>query len=70
MTTQYIISIIATIISGIIVSSITPIAITRFVKKKLTKKIDDVSEAKQIQEIKEELKSIKKEILEMRGKRK
>lgn len=70
MDIQYIFSIIAVNVAGIITSTIIPLLLKRFIKKHLKKKIEEVNEPKQLSEIKEELRTIKKEILEMRGKRK
>lgn len=46
------------------------ISINKFTKKKLQKRIEEVSEANQIKELKKEVADIKREIYEMRGKRK
>lgn len=46
------------------------ISIKRFAKKKLQKRIEEVSEANQLKEMRRELAEIKREIQEMRGKRK
>lgn len=70
MDIQYIFSMIAVNVAGLITSIIIPLLIKQFIKKYLKKKIEEVNEPKQLSEIKEELKVIKKEILEMRGKRK
>ena len=59
---------VAPIIAGFITSIVIPVAIEKTSLKHLKKKIEEVNEAKELQEIKEELKVIKKEILEMRGK--
>ena len=60
----------APLVAGFITSILIPIAIKRIATKHLKKKIEEVNEAKQLKEIKEELTKIKCEILEMRGKRK
>lgn len=60
----------AIFLAGLITSVVIPLAIAKFAKKKLSQKIDEVNEAKEFKDVKEELKAIKKEILEMRGKRK
>lgn len=70
MDIKFIIQECAIFLAGLITSVVIPLAIEKFAKKKLAKKIEEVSEAKQLKEVKEELREIKKEILEMRGKRK
>lgn len=70
MNIQYIISLIAVNVAGVLTSVVFPLLTKRFIKKHLKKKIEEVNEPKQLLEIKEELRAIKKEILEMRGKRK
>lgn len=61
---------IAPLVAGFITSIVIPFIIARFSKKHLQKKIDEVNEANELKKIKEELAAIKKEIFEMRGKRK
>lgn len=70
MDIQTIIILCSEAVAGIISCVSIPLLIKRFVIKHLKKKIDEVSETEQLKEIKNELKSIKKEILEMRGKSK
>lgn len=60
----------APLVAGFITSVIIPLIIKKFSVKSLQKKIDEVNEGKELKEIKKELYNIKKEILEMRGKRK
>lgn len=60
----------APLVAGFITSIVIPIVIKKTSLKYLKKKIEEVNEAKELREIKEELKVIKKEILEMRGKTK
>ena len=59
----------APLIAGVITSIIIPISIRIQSVKRLNKKIDEVKEGTQLVEINKQLKEIKKEILEMRGKR-
>ena len=61
---------IAPLIAGFITSILIPLIIKRFAKKSLQKRIDEVNEGQEFKEIKRELADIKREILEMRGKRK
>lgn len=68
MTWQEIVTFIAPLLSGSIVTVIIPSLIKRFTVKKLEKKIEEIDENSQLQDIKRELREIKKEILEMRGK--
>ena len=64
-----IITISAPLIAGVITSVVIPIVVKVQSLKHLKSKIDEISETKQLKDIKEELKEIHKEILEMRGKR-
>lgn len=59
---------IAPLIAGFITSIIIPLVTKSITVKYLKRKIDDVNEAEQFKDIKKELASIKREILEMRGK--
>lgn len=61
---------VAPLVAGFITSIVIPFIIQRFSKKYLKKKIDEINEGKELKEIKKELADIKREILEMRGKRK
>lgn len=65
-----IITISAPLIAGVITSVIIPIVVKVQSLKHLKSKIDEISEPKQLKDIKEELELVHKEILEMRGKRK
>lgn len=58
----------APLIAGVFTSIIIPAIISRFSKKYLAKKIDEINESDELRFIKKELYLIKKEILEMRGK--
>ena len=60
----------APLVAGFITSVLIPFLIKRFSLKSLQKKIDEVNEAKELKDIKNELSHIKREILELRGKRK
>lgn len=60
----------APLVAGFITSILIPIITKKFVVNYLKKKIDEVNESEQIKDVKCELKEIKREILEMRGKRK
>lgn len=60
----------APLVAGFITSVLIPFLIKRFSVKSLQKKIDEVNEAKELKDIKNELSHIKREILELRGKRK
>lgn len=59
---------IAPLVAGFITSTVIPLIIQRFSKKYIQRKIDELNEGAQLKELKDELRSIKKEILEMRGK--
>ena len=60
----------APLVAGFITSVLIPIITKKIVVNYLKKKIDEVNEPKQIKDVKCELNEIKREILEMRGKRK
>lgn len=60
----------APLVAGFITSVLIPIITKKVVVNYLKKKIDEVNESEQIKDVKCELKEIKREILEMRGKRK
>ena len=64
-----IITISAPLIAGVITSVVIPIVVKVQSLKHLKSKIDEISEPNQLKDIKEELKEVHKEILEMRGKR-
>lgn len=61
---------IAPIIAGFITSIVIPFLIKKITIKYLKKKIDDAQPTKELQNIDERLKSIEREIFELRGKRK
>lgn len=61
---------VAPLVAGFITSILIPFLIKRFSVKYLKKRIDEVNEGKELQEINKKLDRIEKEILEMRGKRK
>lgn len=61
---------IAPLVAGFITSVAIPFLIKRWSIKRLEKRINEVTPAKEFNEVKKELAEIKKEILEMRGKRK
>lgn len=63
-----IIVIVAQAISGIITTTVIPLVIKRFITKKLSKKIDEIQSSDKLDKIHEDIKEIKKEILQMRGK--
>lgn len=65
-----IVTFVAPLIAGFITSIVIPIVIKRYSLKRIEKKISEISEAEELKAIKKELAEIKKEILEMRGKRK
>lgn len=65
-----IVTFVAPLIAGIITSVSIPLIIKKITVKYLKKKIDEVNENEQLKEIKTDIKEIKREILEMRGKRK
>lgn len=65
----------APLVAGFITSVIIPVIIKKFTTRKLQEAIINLNEAKQIKDVKDELKktreeiaSVKREILEMRGK--
>lgn len=60
----------APLVAGFITSVLIPVITKKIVVNYLKKKIDEVNESKQIKDVKCELNEIKREILEMRGKRK
>lgn len=59
---------VAPLVSGFITSILIPFLIKRFSVKYLKKRIDEVNEGKELQEVNKKLDRIEKEILEMRGK--
>lgn len=61
---------VAPLVAGFITSIIIPFLIKRWSIKRLEKRIDEITPSKEFIEVKNELAEIKKEILEMRGKRK
>ena len=61
---------VAPLVAGFITSVLIPFLIKRFSIKSLEKRINEVNEGKEFQEINKRLDRIEKEILEMRGKRK
>lgn len=61
---------VAPLVAGFITSILIPFLIKRFSVKYLKKRIDEVNEGKELQEVNKKLDRIEKEILEMRGKRK
>lgn len=61
---------VAPLAAGFITSILFPALIKKFATKKLQEKIDEVNSGSEFKAVKEELAEIKKEILEMRGKRK
>lgn len=60
----------APLLAGFITSIVIPAIIKAQSVKHLKRKIDDISEPKQLADIKKELEEVHKEILELRGKRK
>lgn len=61
---------IAPTVAGFITSVLIPFAIKKFATKQLQNKINEVNSGEEFKQVKKELAEIKKEILEMRGKRK
>ena len=59
---------VAPLVAGFITSILIPFLIKRFSVKYLKKRIDEVNEGKELQEVNKKLDRIEKEILEMRGK--
>ena len=59
---------VAPLVAGFITSVVIPLLVKKFSVNYLKKKIEEVDSGKELQEIKSELRSIRHEILEMRGK--
>lgn len=62
--------VLAPIVFDIIISAVTYKIAKKVIVKKLQSKIDEVHEADQLKKIGDDVSKIKKEIMEMRGKRK
>lgn len=60
----------APVVANVIAFIVSAIASFCSIKKHIKKRIDEISPTEQNKKIEEELKDIKREILEMRGKRK
>lgn len=60
---------VAPIVAGFITSVLIPTIIEKVVMKRFQTKINEVNSGSEFKEVKKQLAEIKKEILEMRGKR-
>lgn len=70
MSIQEILVTAAPLLAGFVTSILIPLLIKRYSVKSLQKTIDSVNEGEQLKHINEQLKELKREILEMRGKTK